>query len=192
MSFALHIEDLIRSYGYLAVALGAFLEGETVLVIAGAAAYRAYLWLPAVIAVATVASFLGDQLYFFVGRRYGTRLLERFPSMRARAARVNALLERHHVPLILAIRFLYGLRIAGPIAIGMSGVSWRRFLVLNFAGATVWAIIIAGAGYGFGQGLAYALGGIDADEIWLAAVLLLSGTVWWLFARRNLPARSEQ
>ncbi len=181
------IADLIQNYGYLAVAAGTFLEGETILFMAGAAAYRGHLALPTVMLVGTLASFFGDQLYFYAGRRYGTVLLERFPSMQSRAARAKALLERHHLPLILSIRFLYGLRIAGPFAIGMSGVPWFRFFILNLMGALVWAMVIAGAGYGFGQALAYLLRGFDNDEAWALAALLLSGLLWWLFALRRPP-----
>ncbi len=177
------IAGLIQSYGYTAVGVGTFLEGESVLLAAGAAAFHGYLWLPAVIAIATLASFLGDQVFFYLGRRYGSQLLARLPSLQPRAARARALLERHHVPLILAVRFLYGLRIAGPIAIGMSGVHWSRFLVLNLVGAIIWAILIASAGYGLGHGLASMLGSVDADEIWLLVALLLPAAIAWLFAR---------
>lgn len=185
------IAGLIQSYGYLAVAVGTFLEGETVLIVAGAAASHGHLSMPAVIAVAAMAGFVGDQFYFHVGRRYGARLVERFPSLQWRTARVRELLERHHPLLILSIRFLYGLRIAGPIAFGMSSVPSLRFLVLNLAGAIGWASAVAGAGYGFGQTLAYLLGDIDADEVWLGAALLFSGTLGWLVARyqRSAPTR---
>ncbi|MFJ1258173.1 DedA family protein [Cupriavidus sp. CuC1] len=183
------IARLIQDYGYLAVAAGTFLEGETILIMAGVAANRGHLALPTVIVIGTLASFLGDQLYFYVGRRYGTALLARFPSMQSRAARASALLHRHHLPLILSIRFLYGLRIAGPIAIGMSAVPWFRFLVLNLTGAVVWAVAIAGAGYGFGQGLGYLLGNFDSDEAWGLAAILLCGALWWLFARYRSPAK---
>ncbi len=185
------IVDWIQTYGYLAVAAGTFLEGETVLAIAGAAASRGHLWLPAVIAVATLASFAGDQFYFHLGRRYGSRLLGRFPSLQARTTRARELLEHHHTPVILSIRFLYGLRIAGPIAIGMSGVPWLRFLALNLAGAVVWASIVAGAGYGFGQAAAHLLGRIDADEVWWFVALLLCVLLWWLFAYRRLSVRPQ-
>lgn len=184
------IADLIQSYGYLAVAVGTFLEGETVLILAGAAAGGGHLSMPMVIAVATVASFAGDQLFFHVGRKYGNQLLERFPSLQSRTARARALLERHHTPVILSIRFLYGLRIAGPIAIGMSGVAWPRFLALNLAGAIVWAWAIASVGYWSGHALAYLLGAIDADELWGLALLFLVGVLWWLIARyRDQRAR---
>lgn len=177
------ISDLIGTYGYLAVAVGAILEGETVLILAGAAASRGHLWLPAVILIGLLASFAGDQFCFFIGRRYGSKLFERFPSLSVRTAHARDLLERHHTPMILAIRFLYGLRIAGPITIGMSGVSWLRFLLLNLIGAIIWASIIAGIGYGFGQAIAHLLGKIDADELWSFAVLMVCVLLWFLLVR---------
>lgn len=185
------IVELIQTYGYAAVAVGTFLEGESVLALAGAAASRGHLWLPAVIAVATLASFAGDQLYFLLGRRYGARLFESFPSLQARTARARELLDRYHTLVILSVRFLYGLRIAGPIAIGMSGVPWFRFLVLNLAGAVVWALLVAGAGYWFGHAIAHLLGGIDADELWWLAALLLAVLLWWLFTRYRFSVRAQ-
>lgn len=189
MTVQMSIADLIQSYGYLAVAAGAFLEGETVLLVAGAAAAAGHLWLPGVIAIATLTSFAGDQFYFHLGRSYGTRLLARFPSLQSRTARAHQLLDRYHMPVILSIRFLYGLRIAGPIAIGMSSVPWLRFLVLNLIGAIVWAFAIAGLGYGFGQAVAPALKAIDVDELWGLAALLLAGMLWWLVVRHRRSAR---
>ena len=51
----------------------------------------------------------------------------------------NALLMKWHAALIIGIRFAYGLRIAGPIVIGMSSLAARRFLVFNAIGALIWA-----------------------------------------------------
>lgn len=181
----MNIAEWVQSYGYLAVAVGTFLEGESVLLIAGAAASRGHLAMPAVIAVAALASFLGDQLYFLVGRRYGAALLARYPSLQPRAPRVSGLLDRHHLPLILSIRFLYGLRIAGPMAIGMSSVTWPRFLLLNALAAVLWAVLIAEVGYGTGQALVYMLQTVDADELWGLSLLLVLGLMWWLLARRR-------
>jgi membrane protein DedA with SNARE-associated domain len=181
----MNIAEWVQSYGYTAVAVGTFLEGESVLLIAGAAASRGQLSMPLVMTVAAFASFLGDQMYFLVGRRYGVALLARYPSLRPRAARVNSLLERHHLPMILSIRFLYGLRIAGPIAIGMRSVSWPRFLLFNGLGALLWAMLIASAGYGAGHTLLHLLKAVDADELWGLSVLLVLGLVWWLVGRRR-------
>jgi membrane protein DedA with SNARE-associated domain len=147
------LPQLVTDYGYLAVFVGTLLEGESVLLLAAYAAHRGYLSLPAVVGVAFCGATLGDQIFFFSGRFFGHGLMQRLPLIRARAEKINALLLRYHAGLIIGIRFAYGLRIAGPIVIGMSDVSSRRFLVFNALGAMIWAPLIAGIGYLFGHAL---------------------------------------
>lgn len=77
------IAALIQQYGYLAVAVGCLLEGETVLLLAGFAAHRGYLAWPAVLAVAALAGFAGDMIFFLLGRRHGPRMLARWPRIAA-------------------------------------------------------------------------------------------------------------
>jgi membrane protein DedA with SNARE-associated domain len=179
------IPSLLQHYGYVAVAIGAFLEGEAILLVAGAAAYSGYLMLPNVILVGAIASFFGNQLYFALGRRYGPALLRRRPTLQMRTRRVNALLERYHLPLILALQFLYGLRIAGALAVGMSDVPWLRFLILNLIGAFGWALCVTASGYGFGRVLAYMQQYVDVDIAWRVLALMTAGAVAWIFLRRR-------
>ena len=174
---------LLLKYGYIAVFLGTFLEGETILIMAGFAAHRGYLDLRWVVIVATVGSSLGDQIYFYLGTRYGWRILNRFPKLKPRAARVQVLLERYHLPLIPGIRFLYGLRMVGPLVIGMSSVSWLRFFVLNLLGATVWAVLISGLGYLFGNALELVLTNLRHYEEALLALMAVAGIIVWLVYR---------
>ena len=63
------LTELVAQYGYLAVFAGAFLEGETVLILAGFAAHQGYLSFFWVVALAMCAGTLGDQTCFFLGRR---------------------------------------------------------------------------------------------------------------------------
>jgi membrane protein DedA with SNARE-associated domain len=174
---------LVASYGYYALFVGTFLEGETVLIAAGFAASRGILNLPWVIAIAFVASTLGDQLAFLLGRWHGERLLQRFPVLRRKVPPVQALLDRHHVPLILGVRFLYGLRMAGPFVIGMSNVPFMVFALLNMAGALVWSAIVASAGYYFGMALEIWIGNLKQFEETVLAVILAVGAGIWLWGR---------
>ena len=177
------IAALIQDYGYVAVFVGTLLEGESVLILAGLAAHLGYLALPGVMITAVVGSFLGDQVFFYLGRRYGPALLRRFPMLAARAARMQKLLQRFHLPLILGVRFLYGLRTVGPMVIGMSGIAWPRFFLLNLIGAIVWAITIAGAGYLFGHALELLLVDMKHYEGMLLAAIAAAGVVVWLVYR---------
>jgi len=182
MTFA----SFLLSYGYIAVFIGTFLEGETILVMAGFAAHSGYLNLYWVIGIAIIGSFLGDQLFFYLGARFGWRILNRFPTLKPRADRVHVLLDRYHLPLILGVRFMYGLRIVGPLVIGMSSVNWLRFFVLNLLGAIVWAWLIGGAGYLFGHALELMLADLQHyEEMFLMLIVLAGMAVWLGYRWRN-------
>jgi membrane protein DedA with SNARE-associated domain len=172
---SLDIPGLIDSYGYLAVFVGAFLEGETILALAGLAAYRGYLDFMLVTLIALFAGFIGDQFYFWLGRRKGQQILQRFPDAQARADRFDALLARWHAPLIVAIRFMYGFRIVGPVLLGMGRVPAWKFLVYNFIGAAIWAPLIAGLGYLFGNVVETLLDDLHNVEIWAFAAIVIVG-----------------
>ncbi|HYC42117.1 MAG TPA: DedA family protein [Noviherbaspirillum sp.] len=179
------IAYLVQAYGYFAVALGCFLEGEAVLLAGSFAAYHGHLALPIVMAIAAVASFLGDVPYFFAGRRYGLRAMRRFPSLRSRRKRLQTLMHRHHVVLLLSLRFLYGMRIAGLLALGMSRMPAWRFLALDFAGALLWSGIVCVAGYGAGNIFNRLTGGeMTPGQITLFAGVLASTILLWIVFRR--------
>ena len=176
---------LIASYGYYALFVGAFLEGETVLIAAGFAAHRGILDLSWVIAIAFIASTLGDQLAFLLGRWYGERLLQRFPVLRCKAPVVQTLLDRYHVPLILGVRFFYGLRIAGPFVIGMSNIPFMVFALLNMVGALVWAAVVASAGYYFGMVLEMWIANLKQFEETVLVIILVLGACIWIWRRKQ-------
>ena len=180
------IQGLIDSYGYWAVFVGAFLEGETILALAGLAAYRGYMDFWLVTLVAMFAGFLGDQFYFFLGRFKGAQILARFPNMQRRAHRFDALLSRWHAPLIVGIRFMYGFRILGPIMLGMGRVEAWRFVLYNFIGAAIWAPLIAGIGYKFGEIVESVLGNMKRFELWVfLAIVAIGLTVFIVQHLRN-------
>lgn len=183
------ISAFIASYGYFAVFIGTFLEGETVLVAAGFAAHQGLLEWPLVVLVAMAGSTLGDQLAFFLGRWKGEAVIDRFPSLARHKQRAHDLLNRHSVVFILAVRFLYGLRIAGPVIIGSSRVSVLRFALLNVLGAAVWAVLISGVGYAFGAAIKPFMADLKRIEHVLLAGIVLAGACFWLWrfmrARKN-------
>ena len=165
--------QLISEYGYLAVFIGTVLEGEAILVLAGFAAHQGYLALPLVLLAGCCGGALGDQLFFLAGRRFGPALLRRFPRLAGRVERVDALLRRYRSWLIVGFRFMYGLRVAGPVAMGLGSVSVARFLFFNCIGAVLWALVIGGAGYAFGRTMELFFDGFKRYET--RAILLLLG-----------------
>jgi membrane protein DedA with SNARE-associated domain len=177
------MEELIAEFGYIAVFIGTFLEGEMILALAGVAAAHGYLSYWAIVGVAVVGAFLGDQVYFFIGRRYGNRVLSRFPKLAAQAPRVQQILRRWDAAAVIGLRFAYGLRIAGPILIGSCGISPWRLAFFNFIGALIWAPAIAGIGYLAGYALHEWLGKLKHAQMGLIAAIVLTMAAVWLLRR---------
>jgi membrane protein DedA with SNARE-associated domain len=175
------LESIIQSYGLLAVFVGTILEGETILVLAGLAAHRGYLPMPSVIVAGFLGSFVGDQLFFLLGRWRGDAILARRPGWAASVARARSFLGRYDAAFILSFRFLYGLRTVSPFVIGMSGVGAPRFLLFNAIGAAIWAVGISYLGYAVGHGAELMLDRTKEIEGWLFAGVSLAGATVWLF-----------
>jgi membrane protein DedA with SNARE-associated domain len=145
------LETLIQEYGYLAVVVLTFFEGETIVILAGVAAHLGLLEVQWVIVSALVGSFSGDQLFYYVGRHWGPKIIARRPSWQEGAEKVYGHLRRHQNLLILTFRFYYGLRNVTPFAVGSAQVSRLRFFALNLTGAIVWAFTFAYCGYLLGE-----------------------------------------
>lgn len=189
------LDILIQDYGYWVVLLGTFLEGETILVLAGFAAHQGYLQLPWVVVAAVAGTLAGDQLFFFLGRRHSAWLMTLRPRWASRLDRGRELVHRYQTPLLLGFRFLYGLRTVIPFAIGLSRIPAARFAAFNAAGALVWAVAVGTGGYLFGQAVELVIGDLKRYEAAaMIAVLLLGGTGWLLFGvrRRRERKRTER
>lgn len=183
---------LIHEYGYYAVLLGTLLEGETILAMAALAAHQGYLHVPVLLPVAVAGAIIGDQFFYYMGRLYGNTLVTHFPSLSARAARVESLIARHHAPVIVVLRFTYGLRIVGPMMVGMSAVTPIQFTLWNSLGSVLWAALIISVGYAFGDALQWLMGSIRKLEFLVLAIMVVAGTLVWLVARYRIRRQQKK
>lgn len=166
-----HIDfnHLLATYGYLAIFIGCLLEGETILILGGMAAHQHVLKLLPVIGYASLAGMFGDQLLFWIGRFFGERLLPRLHKQQATIDRVTGLINQHPTVSIFSVRFLYGMRLVGPMVIGACKVSPLKFTCINLAGAVVWATLFASAGYWAGEFLEGVLGDLKPYRLPIVA-----------------------
>jgi membrane protein DedA with SNARE-associated domain len=188
--------DLFTRYGYAVVFFGVFLEntglpvpGETTLLAGAALAHFGRLSFTGVVATAIVGATLGDNLGFAIGRRFGRGLAERYGARLGltpiRLAMFDRFFERHGPRTVFIARFITGLRVFGAVLAGSSGLRWPTFLLYNAAGAVVWSLAVAAAGYS----LAYSW---NTLERWIGrsgliglAIIVLGGGIAIARARRN-------
>lgn len=150
------LDLILTEYSYLlypTILIWTFVEGETVVLIAGIIASEgSYNINVELIALAAFCgSFAGDQLYYYIGRRYGTPLLNRWPTMGSKIDWAFELVKTHPTLFILSFRFIYGVRNIAPFVIGIAGVSRLRYILLNAIAALIWAHSFAWGGYFLGR-----------------------------------------
>ncbi|MDP2245192.1 DedA family protein [Pseudomonas sp.] len=178
------LENILQQFGYPAVLLGTFVEGEMSLLLAAYLALRGYLSIELVILFAFFGTYASDQLWYFLGRSHGRRILERRPHWQGLGDKALLLLRRHPDLWVLGFRFIYGMRTVMPLAIGLSGYSWRRYLLLDAIGVAIWASGLGLAAYHLGAALDTLLSDFRRYQLYVLGALLVIGLGFWL--RRRL------
>ncbi|WP_171255189.1 DedA family protein, partial [Acinetobacter terrae] len=109
---------LLQHYGYLAILVGTFFEGETVLLLGAYAVNQHILNFWLLIATAMIGSFIGDQFYYHMGRKYGYDFISRRPKLERKFQQASLFVEYYPTLSILLMRFAWGLRTVIPISFG--------------------------------------------------------------------------
>lgn len=179
---------LFMQYGAVAVALGAGLEGEAAVRAGGFLAHRGLIDLRVAALCAFLGSFVVDQALFLSARFQRERPYLQRARQRQAFGRALRLIERHPTTFCIVFRFMYGLRIAGPLAIGVSAVPIPRFIVLNAVSAMIWAAAFSYLGFRFGVAITGKILTFATDHapILIAAVLVAIAGGVWVFQRHRI------
>jgi membrane protein DedA with SNARE-associated domain len=175
------LETIVVQFGYPALVIGLFFEGETMLVLGAFMAHRGYLDLPLVILIGCVVAFTSDQFFFWMGRTKGSQFLENRPAWKPHVEKAKLLLGWNTNLLFLGIRFMYGLRTVLPFVIGMAKFDPKKFAILNFIGAFIWALIFGLAGRLIGQFMGLIFEDVQEHELAIALGIILVGAGVWLY-----------
>lgn len=152
------LSPIVNTYGYWAVGGLILLEdfgvpapGETVLVAAAffAGVGQLNIWL--VVLVGFIGAVLGDNIGFAIGHYGGHPLVERFGRYifltPARIKKTEEFFNRQGGKIIIAARFIEGLRQANGIIAGLSNMEWIKFIIFNMIGAALWVSLWSIVGY---------------------------------------------
>jgi membrane protein DedA with SNARE-associated domain len=132
---------------------------ETAVITAGVVAGAGDLSLAMIIPAAAAGAFLGDNTAYWIGRRFGTRVVDRFLSgerSRRRIEWAERQLAERGGELIAIARFIPGGRTAVTLSAGLVEFPWRRFILFDAAAAVGWALYASLLGYFGGHAFEHA------------------------------------
>lgn len=185
------VQAFLTTYGYWAILIMTFLEGETIVILAAIAAAAGHLDAPKIAICAFCGTITSDQIMFCLGRYKGDSVLSYFPRLDKKKRRIADLLHRHNTILILGFRFIYGVRNVTPIMLGLTNISHRRFLLLNIIGAAIWAVLFTAGGFYFGQAFLYAIKTVGVSLIYVALGIIGIIVLTWYATSRNKQTQDD-
>jgi membrane protein DedA with SNARE-associated domain len=163
---------------------------DLALLTGGFLVHRGVTQYPTTLAVSFIGVVAGDNSLFFLGRRFGTRILRYLgyvrPHVLPRIERLRRFMDRHGHMAIFYARFLAGVRAPVYLLAGSTGVAPKRFVVYDALGALFSVPIAVSIGYFFGDQIEVAvayLGGFDR-------VMLLAISVCIIFYASQLLLRT--
>jgi membrane protein DedA with SNARE-associated domain len=174
------LTQYLEAHGYWVLFVWTFLEGEAGVIMAGFLAFHGYLNIFGVILTALSGSFLGDQLYFYLGRMKGPLFFRLFTPMARKFRKALRLIEKHGAFATFISRYTYGFRIILPIIIGMTKMESLRFFRLNLASALSWSIVFSMAGYLFGKSASLFIEDVEEYEPYILIALAALIACMWL------------
>lgn len=144
------MQYFLDQYGYIALAIGTFFEGETAILIASSLVHKGVFELPYTVFFGFFGSFVSDWIYYLVGRLNGKYFVDRKPKLKEMVSPVTNLFNKYQLQVLLSYRFLYGFRIIIPVVIGMSGFPPARYLFYTMIAGLFWASVVSTLGYAVG------------------------------------------
>jgi membrane protein DedA with SNARE-associated domain len=164
---------------YIAVFVATVIEGEVVFVAATVLVHAGRLNASGVYAAAALGGSVGDQLYFYALRGRLRSWLDRFPTWSSRRDRIIGRVKQNASAMILACRFLPGLRVAIPAACAYANVEPLRFTTLSLISSMAWAAAVMGFVVWLGP-TSFAQLGVKAWWTPIVPAVLVIGFTYWL------------
>jgi membrane protein DedA with SNARE-associated domain len=157
--------DLVLRHGDLAVLsyvlvsqLGAPLPTPPLLLAAGALTVTLRMSIAHIVFDVVLSSVCADSLWYCIGRTRGGAVLRLLCRMSLEPASCVAMtggfIARHGFGFLLIAKFLPGIGLLVPPAIGHARRSYSRFVLFDAAGAALWGFTYAGFGCLLGRGIA--------------------------------------
>ena len=168
--------------------VGLFLPGDSLLFTVGVVAGAGQLNVVEICALLTLASVLGDQSGYFLGRRTGPRIFSRPDSLLFKqeyVTRTQAFFARHGGKTLIYAKFVPIVRTFAPFMAGVGRMSYPRFFSFNIFGGIGWVLSMSMAGYYLG-GVPLIRRNFEKVVIGIVIVSVLPLVIQFFKARRSL------
>jgi membrane protein DedA with SNARE-associated domain len=187
-------EYLILRYGLAAVFVGAAVEGDLTLILAGVAAHLGYFPFASALAASVAGGFLGDLAWYTLGRVRGPKF--RAGRLYRRVGhRIEILARRLGAAELIASRFVYGTKAASMVFWGLHGMSLPRFLLVDAIGCVLGSLVFTGLGYAVSGSATVLLGRVRRVERWLLGAVLVGALLVFVIhwtAKKELHVDEEE
>jgi len=144
---------LLPKYGYLAILVAAFWEGEVVLIAAGTLCGRGYLDWRLTILAAAIGGSAGDQIYFYAAHERAARAIKKSKRLSKWYPKISRFVLRHSTVAVLLSRFAAGFRISIPLVCATAGMPAKKYSVLSLVSGFAWASFWVAVSYQAGAHL---------------------------------------
>ncbi|KAA8711414.1 DedA family protein [Helicobacter canis] len=179
-------ESYVADWGYVILFCWSILEGELGLIFAGIASHTGHLNVWLAIFIAGLGGFVGDQIYFYIGRFNKGYIQAHLSKQRRKLALAHLLLQKYGWSIIFIQRYMYGMRTIIPISIGLTRYSPLKFAIINLISAWVWAAITILLAWIFGDKILEFLQLFKAHPyIFVIFACTLLGGAWWFLSSRT-------
>lgn len=171
---------LFQQYGYSIIFVGTFFEGETTLVLGGLLAHWDYLNFWLVAGTATLASYLGHVVFYFLGKTSSTWVLVKFPKLKSQIEQAEYVIRRYETLSLFITQYIFGIRLASALTFGILDMRPSKFLSLQLISCVVWAVLFTAIGYWVGESFDSLIKNIERALL----VVLLLGVSFAYFGRK--------
>jgi len=181
-------QQFIEQYGYWAVFIWTFIEGESVFLVAAGLAAAGVLETWKVILVAASGAFIGHMFFFTLGRWKGKKIIHAIPALKKHVPKANVILNKYAHWSIFIFQYLYGTRLAAAILFGCSSIEFWRFFLLQIINCITWSIVIYAIGHFLGMAAMSILHqfGIWGLAIALTIAAILSAILYWRYGHHHI------
>jgi len=145
------VENFLDQYGYIALVIGTFFEGETAILVASSLIHQGLFEAPYTVLFGFAGSFVSDWLYYIIGRLNGRYFIEKRPALKEKFMPVRQFFDTHKIQILFSYRFLYGFRIIIPLVIGVSNVRPSQYFFYSLVSGLIWSSTVNAVGYSIGR-----------------------------------------